>query len=548
MADTKTATEWQAVASDAQAQIDAINAKQPEVDAAQKAAEAEYARLKAAANSSNFAKNSDGTIAASASADFKAARAAATAYLNGPLQVADEAASTFGALQDLTAAKTNAVTQSTAAASGPLTTSTVTPPVATSPGQDNTAVVVAPAPLVENAAPVDVPAIRASGTNIENMGDIARQKVASVDITNDITVPQSIENAQPATVTDPETSRFASQSAQSTTPAYSAPPYVSQAADSQAANAANAAEEAATANAQETARFAARGLSASLANTQASKTKQDVSNFAKKADWRVRLSLAPGSNYLYKAEANVGDYSDPAGILAPLKATDGVIFPYTPAISVAYAAHYDSSTLTHSNYKAFQYGSSSVDSITITCDFTAQDTTEANYLLAVIHFFKSATKMFYGQDQQPKRGTPPPLCYLSGLGDFQFDAHPLAITGFNYTLPTDVDYIRAGKATSGAGVNTSPQTPKSGATPMSLIRMITSQLQPGGQAAPPRFGSVATGVQSVDDATYVPTKMSLSITAIPIVTRNDISNNFSLRDYASGKLLQGTKRQGGGIW
>ena len=42
--------------------------------------------------------------------------------------------------------------------------------------------------------------------------------------------------------------------------------------------------------------------------------------------------------------------------------------------------------------------------------------------------------------------------------------------------------------------------------------------------------------------------MQIQITAIPIVTRNDISNNFSLRDYATGALLQGSKRKGGGIW
>jgi hypothetical protein len=73
------------------------------------------------------------------------------------------------------------------------------------------------------------------------------------------------------------------------------------------------------------------------------------------------------------------------------------------------------------------------------CTFTAQSTSEANYLLAVITFFKSVTKMFYGQDAE--RGAPPPLTYLSGLGEYQFNEHPCVITQFNYTLPGDVDYI-----------------------------------------------------------------------------------------------------------
>jgi hypothetical protein len=51
------------------------------------------------------------------------------------------------------------------------------------------------------------------------------------------------------------------------------------------------------------------------------------------------------------------------------------------------------------------------------------------------------------------------------------------------------------------------------------------------------------------EPTYVPTKIQISLVAYPIVTRNDISNNFSLEKYATGKLLQGRKNPGGGgIW
>ena len=239
--------------------------------------------------------------------------------------------------------------------------------------------------------------------------------------------------------------------------------------------------------------------------------------------------------------------ADPPGILAPLQATDGVIFPYTPAISVQYAASYDPTELTHSNYKFFTYRSSAVDSISIGCDFTAQDTAEAAYLLAVIHFFRSLTKMFYGQDQNPKNGTPPPLCYLTGLGAFQFDEHPLAITGFTYTLPTDVDYIKAGSTATPAGVNrgNNPAQPKSGGSEQAgAARLSSSGINPGAVSAPPDWQR-DTGTK---EPTYVPTKISLSITAIPIVTRNDISNKFSLKEYATGALLRGSKRAGGGIW
>ena len=281
------------------------------------------------------------------------------------------------------------------------------------------------------------------------------------------------------------------------------------------------------------------GLTTAKLNTQSQATQQDAVNFQAKEDWRVRLSLSPGATYLYKAS--------PPGILAPLQATDGVIFPYTPAISVQYNATYDPTELTHSNYKFFTYRGSAVDSVTIGCDFTAQDTFEAQYVLAVIHFFRSITKMFYGLDQNPTNGTPPPLCYLSGLGAFQFDAHPLAITAFNYTLPTDVDYIQAGSNFTPAGVNTAGSQSKQDPFPDAQTRRMSSSggLNPGATVAPTVWQTTNSGTK---DATYVPTKISISISAVPIITRNDISNKFSLREYATGALLRGTKRAGGGIW
>jgi hypothetical protein len=278
------------------------------------------------------------------------------------------------------------------------------------------------------------------------------------------------------------------------------------------------------------------GLQGPKNETVAQQTRQDAENAKTQDDWRVRLSLAPNADYLYKATD--------AGILEYLKDTDGVVFPYLPQIQVTYAANYETSDIVHSNYKMIQYKNSAVDQITITGDFTAQDTYEANYLLAVIHFFKSVTKMFYGKDQIPKPGTPPPLCYLSGLGDFQFDRHPLVISSFNYSLPNDVDYIRASSPTLPPGSNSSAYNTKGGRQNSGDVRR--GILNVGAVKSPAKFGTnKATNTQP----TYVPTKMSIVLTAFPMVTRNDISNNFSVKKYATGALLQGSKNaSGGGIW
>jgi len=257
-------------------------------------------------------------------------------------------------------------------------------------------------------------------------------------------------------------------------------------------------------------------------------------------DWRLRLSISPNAQYLYLA--------NPPGILAPLAATEGVIFPYTPTITTSYSANYEQYDLTHSNYRGIFYKNSRVGDITVRGTFTAQDTTEANYLLAVIHFFRSVTKMFYGQDAQ--RGTPPPICFLNGFGQHQFSNHSCVVSSFNYTLPNDVDYIRA-NGPNNFGLNLANRANPIAAAPGSgglaglnrLLNAIPGGLPKGGlpgngygvgsQSAP------AGTVQNTLPVSYVPTKMEVDITLIPVQTRSQVSKQFSLQGFARGDLLRG---------
>ena len=246
-------------------------------------------------------------------------------------------------------------------------------------------------------------------------------------------------------------------------------------------------------------------------------------------DWRLRLSLAPQSNYLY----NVTD----AGILDPLKPSNGVIFPYTPQISTSYKANYSPTDLTHSNYRGYFYQNSYTDSVTVTATFTAQNTREASYLLAVIHFFRSVTKMFYGQSQN--LGSPPPICYLNGLGEFQFNKHPVVVSQFNYTLPSDVDYIRAGSSNN-LQLNQDPLRSKQSTTTNSglnsVLRLANALLTPGASRGQPPSTSFLTRVNS---PTYVPTKMEIVITLLPMQSRTQVSQQFNLQTFANGNQLRG---------
>ena len=82
-------------------------------------------------------------------------------------------------------------------------------------------------------------------------------------------------------------------------------------------------------NADETQRLKNRSITVGQERARSEATAQDQTNFYQTGDWRVRLSLASQSNYLY-------NLPNDAGILAPLKATNGVIFPYTPTVNVTY--------------------------------------------------------------------------------------------------------------------------------------------------------------------------------------------------------------------
>jgi hypothetical protein len=257
------------------------------------------------------------------------------------------------------------------------------------------------------------------------------------------------------------------------------------------------------------------------------------------ADWRVRLSLANSATYLYRA-------SQP-GILAPLAKTNGVVFPYTPSIETSYQAKYDGVDLVHSNYRGYFYKNSSVDQVNIRGTFTAQDTREAEYLLAVITFFKSVTKMFYGATD-PLAGTPPPLVFLSGLGQYQFNNNPCVISNFQYSLPSDVDYIRA-NGFNNYGVNLDNRRQQSSGPPAtgilgaiaSVNRLTNNALVPGAlpqNAVAPNPVSANNSKTNYTNSTYVPTKMEISLTLLPIQTRSQMSQQFELQKFASGSLLQ----------
>ena len=410
--------------------------------------------------------------------------------------------------------------------------------------------------VTEAAEPVPQGDSPYASQRAQQIEDIQAATPESPDQTDAETARLARQDQVLADAPEPSNSPYASQRAQQNEQieAAAAEP-VDPANDQSAAETARlargeASAEEATANEStaETARLnrgeAAASEAATKQRAQEQQALQARFNTPANGDWRVRIQLAPNSTYLYNATM--------PGILAPLKASDGVIFPYTPTISTTYSANYDTTDLTHSNYKGQFYKNSSVGEVALNGVFTAQDTQEAEYMLAVIHFFRSVTKMFYGQDAE--RGTPPPLVYLFGLGQYQFNNHPCVVKSFNYSLPNDVDYIRT--QPNNYGVNLlNRRTPAISAPSNDLagtIARIGNAVDKLGnlltKGALPKFGSATAAgtpgvaqqaVYNTSNATYVPTKIDIQLTLMPIQTRDQVSQQFSLKGFANGDLLRG---------
>lgn len=148
----------------------------------------------------------------------------------------------------------------------------------------------------------------------------------------------------------------------------------------------------------------------------------------------LRVKLRVPNEYLK------GPSAGPANIL---QKNGGILFPYTPTISVENQAQYASQSPLHSNYAQYFYKNSAVSPINLTAKFTVQNEFEGAVLLGVIHLLRSLTKMKWGND--PDAGSPPPVCRFDAYGDYMMFNVPVAIASWRHELPDSVDYITIGR-------------------------------------------------------------------------------------------------------
>ena len=135
------------------------------------------------------------------------------------------------------------------------------------------------------------------------------------------------------------------------------------------------------------------------------------------------------------------------------------------------------------------------------------------------------------------------MCFLTGLGDYQFNKHPVLVTSFNYNLPADVDYIRAGSSNN-LQLNQNQLRNKQVQTTnnsLSSVRRLATAIDSFGKSLPK--GAKATiptpSNPNTENPTYVPTKMDITITLLPVQSRQQVSQVFNLQEFANGNQLKG---------
>ena len=165
----------------------------------------------------------------------------------------------------------------------------------------------------------------------------------------------------------------------------------------------------------------------------------DAGELSNTFDWRARLRPKNGGmSRFYSKDNNEANY-----LLKPLEEAGGLVWQYTPNIFLSGSAEYNEALMQGMNYPINTFISSRPPEIPITADFSANNISEARYLLAVMTFLKICTKAYFGDDAVARgtAGTPPPVLLFEYLGEHGFNKVPVVVSNYSMQLPDNVDYV-----------------------------------------------------------------------------------------------------------
>lgn len=247
-------------------------------------------------------------------------------------------------------------------------------------------------------------------------------------------------------------------------------------------------------------------------------------------DWRVRLSLAKWSSFKNSP------------VLQPLQDAGGLVFPYTPQITMKATASYGTVDVAQLNYPIRYYKGSDPGSISITAKMNVEDSTQALYWIAAAHYLRSLTHAFNGAD--PKAGNPPPIVFLNGYGNYVFKNVPVVLTSFSCQMGEDCDYIGTEVVGSAAGeiegiadsIGGLADTLGASIPGLSGITSTVSSIAGGVGQVAGILGTFGVGGSTSGGTAYVPTKSSFNIELAPVYSRANI-RKFSLDRFVGGGYL-----------
>lgn len=224
-----------------------------------------------------------------------------------------------------------------------------------------------------------------------------------------------------------------------------------------------------------------------------------------------------------------------------LKTGNGIIFPYTPTININHSANYGTYDINQSVEQTHFYSMTPNASFQLTAVFTANTAKEAEYMLACIHFLRTATKSDFGAYKDGIRrtdaGTPPPVLVFSGYGTEMFNNIPVVVRSVNFTLPEDVDYVTV--QTQNAGEIVAGRTFDRGNLD-ALGNDISGELQTQENAGTEYIEDheEIPGITVPDESSSVPTSILFSIDLAPQHPPSQLRDEWNFEKYASGDLLR----------
>lgn len=215
---------------------------------------------------------------------------------------------------------------------------------------------------------------------------------------------------------------------------------------------------------------------------------------------------AAGQSAARVSPANTQLSSRSQHALAPIFATNGLVFPYNPTISESISVKYDSMELTHTNESFHVYRGTDNVRINIgEAKWTCDTFDNAVYALSALHFFRAYSHMDFGSGRS---GRPPSPMWFSAYGNYAFHRVPVLLEKADWSFPSDVDYI---------GI------PEFGT---------------------PEYDARVLKYERDDDTQYTWLPMIFNVSSISLVVQHSPSfwTNWNLDMYRSGELLR--KRKG----